>query len=260
MAPPSPIAPIDRRSARVTGTERARVGLLGLNAWGVVFLVPTLHLPEAGGWAWTAAVAAIAVLAAGLAALGERTALSRVALLALYPPALGLAIVASPELVEREVFDPLTVVLGAASLLAYAAVAARACARAEERKPSTWQPSGTRDPVVEPAARRWMRRILLALAGLGGLAIVGVAPVWTDRATRAARWGEAQDDGAVLAIVVATVTAAFAIGAIVGPGLRAERRATTEATATRRRLALALVVAAGAAFGWLALAWLDADA
>ncbi|MEZ4339786.1 MAG: hypothetical protein R3B82_24460 [Sandaracinaceae bacterium] len=234
------------------------MALLGLNAWAVVFLVPTLHLPDVGGWAWAAAAAALVPFAVGLSALGRRGDLARLMLLGLYPPLLGVSVAVSPELVEREVFDPITVLLAAASLLVFVGVAARGCARSEALKPSTTQPSGTREPVGEPRARRWIRRALLALTAAGGFAMVGVAPVWTDRSARAARWGEAQDDGAVLAIVVASVAAAFVIGAIVGPGLRAERRPAKETRTSRRRLWLALAVAAACAAGWLVLAQLDA--
>lgn len=246
------------RSPRVTGADRVRVGLLGLNAWTVVFLVPTLHLPEVGAVAWLAAAAALAALGAGWAALGRRGELARVLLLGLFPPALGLGVAASPELVEREVFDPITVLLAGASLLAFVAVAARVSARHEALKPATSQPSSTRDPVGEPGVRRWTRRALLALAAAGGFGMVAVAPVWTDRAARVAHWGEARDDGAVLAIVVAAVVAAFALGGVVGPGLRAERRPAKADRASRRRLLLALLVAGGCAAGWLALRVLDA--
>ncbi|MCB9598649.1 MAG: hypothetical protein H6719_38390, partial [Sandaracinaceae bacterium] len=127
--------------------------LLGLNAWVVVFLVPSLHLPDRGLAAWALAGTGLALLAAGIAGLGARPEAARIALLALYPSVLGLAVAASPALVEREVFDPLTSVLGGASLLAYVALAARSCARAEDLRPSTSHPSAGRDPVAEPRAR-----------------------------------------------------------------------------------------------------------
>lgn len=234
--------------------------LLGLNAWVVVFLVPSLHLPDRGLAAWALAGTGLALLAAGIAGLGARPEGARIALLALYPSVLGLAVAASPALVEREVFDPLTSVLGGASLLAYVALAARSCARAEDLRPSTSHPSAGRDPVAEPRARRWMRRALLGLTAVGGFVMVAVAPVWATRAERAALWGEARDDGAVLAVVVASVTAALAIGAIVGPALRAERRPNRSVLGGRRSLWLSLGLAAAALAGWLVLEYLDSTA
>ncbi|MBX3269485.1 MAG: hypothetical protein KF729_04460 [Sandaracinaceae bacterium] len=243
---------------RGNGPDRARVGLLGLNAWAVIFLVPSLHLPaEGSGPAWAAALVGLALLGGGVVALGRRPDAARAVLLALFPVALGLTGVARPALVEREVLDPLTALAGAGSLLAFVAAAAWALARGDALKPATTAPTRAREPVVEPPGRRWTRRALLGLTGAGGFAIVAVAAL-TSRAERLAAWGEAREDGVVLAIVVASVLAAFAVGGIVGPALRAERRPAAAEKLRRRRVALALALAALAACGWGALAYFDA--
>ena len=252
---PTPEHPLE--GPDVTAVERVRLGLLGLNAWVVVFLVPTLHLDLAVQPSDLLALLPLAVLGAGVVWLGSRPDLARTALLAFFPPALGLAVAVRPELIEREIFDPITILLGAASLLAYTAAAAHACGRPQGVKPTSAHPSRSRDPVVEPPARRWTRRVLLTLAALGGFAIVGVAPVWTERMRRAERWGEAIDDGAVLTIVVAALAASFAIGAVIGPALRAERRSKVSPTRRKRRLALAALVATAAGVGWLLLNHFD---
>jgi len=246
-------------SSDVTGVERLRVGLLGLNAWIVVFLVPTLHLGLGDLLSSALALAPLLMLAGGLGALQVRPDVARGALLVGFPPTLGLAVAARPDLVEREIYDPLTVGLGAASLLAYVAFAARACVRPDRTKPVTAQEGRAREPVVEPAARRWMRRVLLGVTSLGAAAVVGIAPVAADRAALAERWGDSLDDALVLTVVVATVAAAFALGAVVGPALRAERKGRATRGRRRRRVLVSVVLAAAAGAAWLALNLLDAN-
>ncbi len=243
--------------------ESLRVGLLGLNAWVVILVVPSLHHagfePRALGGLLpvTLALLPLALLALGLSWLRAETPRARWALLALFPPSLGVAVAIRPSLVEREVFDPVTIGLGALSLAAYAVAAARACARPEETMPTTIRHARSREPVAEPRTRTLVRRAVLGLTTLGGLGLVAVVPIWTGRAERAERWGEGADDGTVLTIVVGTLAASFAIGAIVGPGLRARRRAT-RAKGRGRRIAVALGVAAIAGVGWFLLRQLDA--
>lgn len=239
--------------------ERLRVGLLGLNAWIVVFLVPTLYLGLGDLVSTLLALAPLALLALGVTSLQIRPDVARGALLVGFPPALGLAVAARPDLVTRGIFDPLTVGLGAASLIAFVAFAARACVRPDRTKPATAQEGRAREPVVEPASRRWLRRILVAVTALGAAAVVGMAPVAADRAALAERWGDSLDDALVLAVVVATVVSAFAIGAIVGPGLRAERPAHATKARRRRRVLLSVVLAAAAGAAWLVLSYLDAN-
>jgi len=243
----------------VTSVERIRVGLLGLNAWIVVYLVPTVHLGMGDLLSTLLALAPLALLALGLGSLQVRPDVARGALLVGFPPALGLAAAARPDLVARGIVDPLSVGLGAASLLAFVAFAARACVRPDRTKPATAQEGRAREPVVEPASRRWLRRILLAVSALGAAAVVGVAPVAADRAALAERWGDALDDALVLAVVVASVASAFALGAIVGPALRAERKSSATEARRRRRASVSIVLAMAAGAAWAVLGYLDAN-
>jgi len=240
------------------------VGLLGLNAWVVLLVVPSLHFGgldrQAMGGPTELLLAGLplALLVAGVVQLGSRRGFSQLFLLALFPPAIGLAVAVRPVLVEREVFDPLTIGLGALSLGAYAIAAMHACARPVRTKPTTVHPSRSRDPVTEPLPRRLLRRLLLGLTTVGGLALVAMIPIWTGRADRADHWGEGADDGTVLTIIVATVAASFAIGGIVGPGLRAKRKRANKPKAQKRQLIWALAAACVAGMGWLLLRHFDA--
>lgn len=253
--PPTPQRTEPRRTLR--SPAPLAVGLLGVNAWLVVYLIPTLHLGLSTDLGSAASVLPLGVLLVGVASLATRRELARWCLLAVYPPALGATIALQPALVDREIVDMWVILVAAGSLVAYVAAAGHACARPPSEKESSSHPVTSKDPLVEPPSRRWLRRGLLGIAGLGGFAIVGVAPIWTSRAARAERWGEAADDGAVLTIVVASVVAAIALGAIVGPALRAERRAALTPKKRRRRVALALLVATAAGVGWLVLTHLD---
>lgn len=241
----------------VTGAQKLRVGLLGANAWLVVYFIPTLHLGLGSYGQNALALMPLVVLALGVGWLTEHRERARWCLLAIYPPALGASIAVRTDLVERGIFDELVILVGLASLIAHVAAAAHACSRPPSQKHSTSHPLMAKAPVVEPRARRFLRRALLAIAAVGGFAVVGVAPSWTGRAERTERWGEAADDGAVLTIVVAAVTAAFALGAIVGPALRAERRPNLTPARRRRRVTVAILVGTTAGISWLILSHFD---
>jgi len=249
-----PPTPHDRPwSLPVTRVDFLRVGLLGLNAWLVVCLVPALFLGLDSLGSAAATLGPLLPLAAGVAWLGSRRELARWCLLAIFPPALGATIALRADLVDRHVFDGPVILVAAASLVAYVAAAAHACARPRSHKESSAHPLTAKDPVVEPRARRWIRRALLATAGVGGFAMVAIAPTSGSHPARSEPWGEAAGDGSVLTVVVASVIAAFALGAVVGPALRAERRRAGTSASRRRHLAVAMIVGTVAGLGWLVL-------
>lgn len=245
-------APDPARSA--DAADAWRVGLLGLNAWVVIVLFPSVRVGAEGPLQVALAALALAVLAGGLWLLVRgRRELARWILLGATPPALALPIALRPALVEREVLDPPTLLLAVVSMIAWLAATTHAVARPTRVKPALAQVLVGKEPVSEPAARRWTRRALLAITSLGAFAIAVLAPAWTDRSARLEAWGEAADDGAVLTSVAAAIAGALVLGVVVGPGLRAERARSRDAARRRRRLALALLVATLAAAAWLTL-------
>ena len=243
---------MDFRRGAVAGRPRAL--LLGINAWLVVHLIPTLHV---GGASWTTSlVAGLPLLALGLGVrwLGHRESPARWLLLAIFPTSMAVTVAVD----GRDAYDPVTALVGGLSLLAYLAAAAHASSRPLDVKPTTIRAASAKEPVAEPPRRRWTRRALLLASALGSIAIVAIAPTWASESERASAWGEAADDGAVLTVVVAMVIAAFALGAIVGPSLRAERRPVGDLPARRRRrIATAMLVGTAAAMGWLVLYHFD---
>lgn len=234
--------------------EQARVAVLGANAWVVAILVPSLHAGLGGVVSMLASVAPLPVLVLGVLALPTRVARARWTLLAAYPAALGAVFAYRPELGQ---LGALGVALASLSLLAFVAASAHAVGRDRGAKTADTQPLAGKDPVFEPAARRFVRRALLGVSALGALAVTVLAPILGGRHERVARWGEAADDATVLAIVVGAIASAIALGALVGPTLRATRAAREPSTRRAARVATALVLATGAAAGWLALRYLE---
>lgn len=234
-----------------------RVALLGANAWVVVVLAPTLHL-GADLAALAIALLPLPALGYGIYALERRIEHARWALLLGVPAGMGGVLALARPLTEHDAYGTAGLVLAAASLLAFVAASASAVARERATTPVVTQPLVGKEPVVEPAARRVLRRALLALAAVGAFAITVLAPALSDRRERVERWGEAADDATALASVVAAVIAALALGTLVGPALRAQRPRADDPAKSRRRLAAAMLIATAAGVGWLVLRHFDA--
>lgn len=234
---------------------RLRVALLGLNAWVVALLVPSLHIGLGSLDAIVTSVPLV-VLAIGVAMLGGNRDRARWALLAGYPASIGAVLAFRTELTERDAYGLFGLALAALSLLAFTAAAAHACSLVRPSGALTQTPL-ERDPVAEPFSRRWARRALLAITAAGALAVTLIAPTATSRREQVERWGEAADDATVLTSVVAATVACIAIGIVVGPALRATRASSDTPVRRQRRLAAAMLVAAAAGVGWLVLRHFD---
>ncbi|MCZ7682382.1 MAG: hypothetical protein M5U28_27755 [Sandaracinaceae bacterium] len=239
------------------GSDRWRVAVLGVNAWVVVLLAPAVHVGLDLAHLALALLPA-APLAYGVACLGRRVERARWALLLGVPAGMGGVLALDRRLTEHEAYGTAGLVLATLSLLAFVAAAASAAGREQVTTPATSQPLVGKEPVVEPASRRVLRRALLAVSALGALAITVLAPALSARRDRAAAWGEAADDALGLTAVVAAVVAAIALGTLVGPSLRAERPRAGEPARSRRRLAGAMLIATAAGVGWLVLRHFDA--
>ncbi len=132
---------------------------------------------------------------------------------------------------------------------------AHAVGRRHTARAAQVQPLVGKEPVSEPTSRRVVRRLLLASTALGALALTVVAPSLSSRRDHVQRWGEAAEDATVLAIVLGTVVAGLLLGTLVGPTLRASRTAPTRPAHRRLRIGMALLIAAGALTGWVALSY-----
>src|SRR5512134_479976 len=151
--PPIPDAPGTATRAADPATL-ARVVLLGLNAWLVVLLIPSLHVGLVGPGDLMVLAVPLTALACGIALIARGSlAAARWILLALVPATLGGAIAVRPALVELEAYGTIGVTLAAASVLAFLAASAHAVSADRELKPAVAQPLVGKEPVVEPIAR-----------------------------------------------------------------------------------------------------------
>ncbi len=227
----NPILPVPAATesrARPTGSERARVLVLGVNLWLVVGAIPAVIVQH---WLGLAASFGILLpLAVGAALLGGkapseggRSRFLATLLLVGLVPAAALGVV---MLLERgatnDSHPALALALGSASLLAYLAVTASVLARPVERSDVRHRDMKalTED---DAGGRRWRRRLVLGIAGLGAITLALVAPYLGGEGALFRAWGEAADAAGTLAAAVGGALGALVLAAFVGPGLRRQR-------------------------------------
>lgn len=252
MARPSlnPILPVPAATesrARPTGSERARVLVLGVNLWLVVAAIPAaIHQHWLG-----AALSLLVLLPLGAGAVtlgaeapaeGGRSRLLATLLLLGGVPVGALAFVLWLERsAAGDSHPPLALALGSASVLAYLAVSASVLARPVERSDVRHRDMTTLTEDRAAGGRRWRRRLVLGVAGFGALALALVAPYAGGEGALFRAWGEAADAAGTLAAVVGGALGALVLAAFVGPGLRRQR--PPPLTRQRWRVAMFTLVA-----------------
>lgn len=240
------------------GRRALALGLFGLETWALVVLVPRLRHDFLGA----PALAELAVLGLplGLIALGLLVPLPladrRTALVLGYPVALAASVAIRPDLTERDAFGPLSVGVIVVSLAIYLVLALTHSGGPQVLRATAAQPLPPEIHQAPSAASR-AGRIVLAVASAGAASAVVLA-FWGGRADALARFGEAADDASALAVVIGALLFAVAIGAVVGPGLRARKRTDARREAVLPRLAPFLALALVAALLRGALYVLDA--
>jgi hypothetical protein len=242
----------ETHSSAVSRGEMARIAVLGLNAWIVSVAVPSLYVGDLDV-ALALGGAPLIPLVLGVLALGRHLERARWMLLATFPIAIGAVLAAQPKLSERDVFGDVGIVFAAGSMLAFVAASAHAVGRRRAERDVQIQPLIGKEPVAEPASRRFVRRALLVSTGVGAMALALLAPTLASRSERMRVWGDAVDDATVLTIVIGTITAGLVLGVLVGPTLRASRATRDRPVQRRIRIALALSLAVGAGAGWVFL-------
>jgi hypothetical protein len=247
-------APASADSSTAAPPSRARlvlrVGALGVNAWAVAVALPA----QIGGIYGTADVVLVLLplvaLFLGLRALARDQA-AALGLLGVGVPVLiatAMAGRADPALVDR--YGTMTTILAALSLLAYVVAAADALgrpARLRETKESKLAASARARP-----SSRVLRALVLGTTSAFALVVAIVAPAIGSHRAAMEAWGEAADEGRVLAAIVGGAMACVAAAVIVGPALRAER-SSPRTRDVALKVTLALVVAATGAIAWAIL-------
>jgi hypothetical protein len=153
-------------------------------------------------------------------------------LLCVFPFSLAAALCLGSEATRERAHSPLSMLLAAASLLGYGAVALQAC-----RTPLTLLPTRSHARRSErtsiPPANTGVLRLAAALLWVGAFAIALIAPLSSDYSALQHAWGDAADAGAAFTAVVAGSIAVTLLGMELGPLLKA-RRASHVSTRTRR--------------------------
>jgi hypothetical protein len=240
---PAEAAPPLMAAKSTRGPSSLALFALGSNAWltsvGWVLISNDVS-------AWHAGAASAALLPLGIGALlhartreGGRGIAQRWLLLALFPFALAAALCLGTEAAREQAHSAFSMLLAAASLLAYGAAALQACrtsllilatrsqARRSERGAASTQESQA-------------LRIAAALLWIGAFIIALVAPLSSNYATLQLAWGDAADAGSAFTAVAAGGIAVSLLGTQLGPLLKA-RRAQHVSTRTRRnRIAVML--------------------
>jgi len=233
-----------------------RTAVLGLNAWAVVAVVPFAHarIEPATAAPILALPALVIALGAWQIARGS-VAVAAWTLLVGFPVMLTGAVALRPELRIDEAYSWLGLVLGVISTAAFGAGAALACSRPMPTRAAVARPLGEVAPIVENVARAWTRRVMLILGGVGALLLIAVAPSIGTSSQLETAWGdgESASEGALLAAVIAGAIATAALGAFIGPSLRASRSPPPLAARTRRTVAGLLLAVLVGALSYIAL-------
>jgi len=216
---------------------------LGANAW-LTCVGWVLISNDVSVWHTSAASFALVPLCLG-ALLHARTApnarsdSARWLLLCVFPVSLAAALCLGSEAMRESAHNALSMLLAAASLLAYGAAALQACRTPLAMLPTRSQArrsdrggSAPREPITLRAAA-W-------LLWIGAFAIALVAPLSSDYATLQLAWGEAADAGAAFTAVVAGGIGVSLIGMELGPLLKARRGRHVSTRTRRNRIAVML--------------------
>jgi hypothetical protein len=195
---------------------------------------------------WHAVAASTALLPLWIGALlharrstDERSITERWLLLAVFSIALAAALCLGTEAAREQAHSALSMLLAAASLLAYGAVALQACRTPLQLLPTRSQARRSERGAAPPPESRAMRAAA-ALLWIGAFAIALIAPLSGSYATLQLAWGDAADAGAAFTAVVAGGIAVSLLGIQLGPLLKARRAQHVSTRARRNRIAVML--------------------
>ncbi|MBK8172056.1 MAG: hypothetical protein IPK60_17165 [Sandaracinaceae bacterium] len=231
--------------ANHNSTDALRVAFLGLNAWAVVILIPSLHA-EGIERAPLLVLPLLALIVVGVSIYRMWRAIPWVALV-LFPCTIAGTIALEPRLRRGDAFSVYMLVAGVLSFAAYAAVAAIAAGRRTQLRQTTEHALAQRAKHVVDRHRTTLRRGLLIFGAAVAVALIAVAPYVGVRRSLDDAWKDASAEGATLTALVAGILATLVIATFVGPALRAPRRRSSREKINRARrvVPLLLLVAVG---------------
>lgn len=224
-------------------TDALRVGFLGLNAWAVLILIPSLNA-EGLTRAPVLGLPLLALIAVGIAV--HRTWQSTPWIVfVLFPCTLALTVALEPRLRYGDAFSVYMIVAGILSFAAYGVVAALAAGRRTQLRQTTEHALAQRTRPVLDRHRTTLRRALLGFGAVLAVALIAVAPYVGVKRTLDDAWKDASREGATLTAVVASALATLILATLVGPGLRAQRQRGPKEKLHRARRVIPLLLLVG---------------
>ena len=197
-------------------------------------LLPWSLLPVAG------LIVGIAALRAGARNVGQW------ALLAMFPVALGFAVVALDR--SRAItMSPLTALLASVSLGAYLAGTIATLSDQQTRRAATHKPLDPLRALPKDARRATFRWIIMGSCAVATSMMTTVVPAALSTEDLRPSWGGSSAQAAVLTAVVGLAISIIAVAAIVGPAMRAEREQKGKPRNRRTRV-IAFICAAAISF------------
>ena len=216
---------------------------LGANAW-VTCVGWVLISNDVSRWHAAAGGFALVPLCAG-ALLHARSSAERRGdgarwlLLCVFPATLAAALCLGSEGLREQAHGALSMLLAAASLLAYGAATLQVCRTPLDLLPTRSQARRSERGTAPPAPSRVLRAAA-AVVWAGAFAIALVAPLSSDYPALQLAWGESADAGAALTAVAAGAIAVSLLGLELGPLLKARRARHISTRARRNRIAVTL--------------------
>jgi hypothetical protein len=160
-------------------------------------------------------------------------------LLCVFPVALAAALCLGSEATREQAHSALSMLLAAASLLAYGAAALQACRTPLAILPTRSQARRSERGAPPLRESRLMRAAALSI-WIGAFVIALVAPLSSDYASLQLAWGDAADAGAAFTAVVAGGIAVDLLSSELGPLLKARRGRHVSTRTRRNRIAVML--------------------
>lgn len=216
---------------------------LGANAW-LTCVGWVLISNDVAVWHTSAASFALVPLIVGALSYARgstdrKNEITRWLLLCVFPVSLAAALCLGSEATREHAHSALSMLLAAASLLAYGAVALQACRTPLAILPTRSQARRSERGSVPVRESKAMRAAALAI-WIGALAIALIAPLSSDYPSLQLAWGEAADAGAAFTAVVAGAIAVSLLSTELGPLLKARRLRHVSTRTRRNRIAVML--------------------
>ena len=231
---------------------RLRTLVLGLELWALAVALPSVEHGVGNTVGVVLLSLPVSVLAVGELCRARAPRVGRGVLLGAFPVAIAIASAARPELALADAWGGAVAPLVALSLFLYLVVVLHSFARPAPTRATGWQPVPEAAWTYAAPARLLSTGVALVTLA-GAFVAAAVVPFAWPRAALEERFPLAADDARTLAVALAGGLFAIALGAVIGPGLRARRVGDDARERIGRSVTVALVIAALAA---IAYAWL----